>query len=280
MCVDIIIPLYKAESYISDLNSFLERQKKVNINSVLYILTDSNDNSENILKEKKLNYVKIKKEEFSHSLTREKYALKSKADIICFLSQDIVIEDKLWLNKLIKNIINNKCDLSYSRQITKYNNIEKYTREKNYPETSFIKTQKDINKMGLNTFFFSDAACAIKTDVFKILNGYDNKNLPINEDMYFAYKAINNGYRIGYEADAIVYHSHNFSLKELYNRYKLTGLFFKENSYLDKFGTNNSGFYLAKYILKRAIQEKNLKVIFRWPFDMAARYIGMKRGKF
>ena len=48
------------------------------------------------------------------------------------------------------------------------------------------------------TFFFSDAASAIKTDVYKKLNGYDGKDLLTNEDMYLAYKLINNGYRISY----------------------------------------------------------------------------------
>ena len=76
-----------------------------------------------------------------------------------------------------------------------------------------------------------------------------------------------------------MYHSHNFSLKEIYDRYKLTGKFFKENNYLDQYGTNKSGGGLAKYILKRAIQDKNIKVLIRFVPDMAARYIGMKVGK-
>ena len=33
-------------------------------------------------------------------------------------------------------------------------------------------------------------------DVFVKLGGYDGKNLPINEDMYIAYKLIQNDYRI------------------------------------------------------------------------------------
>jgi len=106
------------------------------------------------------------------------------------------------------------------------------------------------------------------------------KKLPINEDMYIAHKLITNNYKIKYCADSIVYHSHNFTLKELYDRYKLTGKFFKENSYLDNYGTNKSGGGLAKYILKRAIQEKNVKVLARYPFDMIVRFIGMKVGKY
>lgn len=279
MKIDIICPLYQAENYIEGLHESLLKQENVNINKIQYILTRSTDNSEEILKKNKLNYKLIEKKDFSHSLVRENAAMESKADIICFISQDIVIENNDWLEKLVKPIIDGKADATYSRQLTKFNNIEKYTRESNYPAKSSIKSKKDIKKLGLKTFFFSDASSAIKKDVFTELNGYDGKNLPINEDMYLAHKLITNGYKIGYQADSIVYHSHDFKLKELYDRYKLTGKFFKENSYLDQYGTNSSGGSLAKYILKRAIKDKNINVLIRYPFDMAARLIGMKVGK-
>jgi len=279
MKVDIICPLYEAENYILNLNDSLLKQENVNINKIQYVLTKSKDNSEKILKENKFNYILIDKKDFSHSLTREKEAMKSKSDIIVFISQDIVIENTDYLYNLVNPIINGEADACYSRQLTKFDNIEKYTRESNYPDKSIIKTKDDIEKLGLKTFFFSDASSAVNTKVFKKLNGYDGKNLPINEDMYFAYKLIMNGYKIKYCADSVCYHSHNFKLKELYDRYKLTGRFFKENSYIDNFGTNKSGGGLAKFILKRAIKDKNIKVLIRFVPDMAARYIGMKAGK-
>ncbi len=279
MNIDIICPLYNAEEYIYNLNRSLLKQKNVNINKIKYVLTKCNDDSEKILKSNKLNYTLINKLDFSHSLTRETEAKKSKADIIVFITQDIVIESDFWLYNLVKPIIAGEVEATYSRQITKYDNIEKYTREFNYPENSFIKSNEDIVKMGLKTFFSSDASAAIRRDIFTKLNGYDGKKLPISEDMYFSYKLIMNGYKIKYCADSVVYHSHNFSLKEIYDRYKLTGKFFKENNYLDQYGTNKSGGGLAKYILKRAIQDKNIKVLIRFVPDMAARYIGMKVGK-
>lgn len=277
--IDIICPLYNAEKYIDKLHASFLKQKQVNINEIKYILTESMDNTEKILKMKKIKYKKIPKRSFSHSLVREEAAMGSSSDILVFVTQDVVIEDDLWLYNLTKDIVKNKCEAAFSRQITKYNNIEKYTREKNYPEKSYIVSKNDLDTMGLRTFFFSDASSAINTRIFKKLNGYDNKNLPISEDMYIAYKIIMNGYKIKYVADSVVYHSHDFKLKELYDRYKLTGKFFKQNSYLDNYGTNKSGGGLAMHILKRAIQDKNVKVLIRFPFDMGARFIGMKVGK-
>ncbi|MBQ3475401.1 MAG: glycosyltransferase [Bacilli bacterium] len=279
MNIEIICPLYKGEKYIENLHKSISKQKNVKIKKISYVLTDTNDNSESILKELKANYTKIKPSEFSHSLTRENAAMKSKADIIVFITQDIEIRNDNWLEELVTPIIKGECVASYSRQLTKFNNIEKYTREANYPDKSFIKSKKDIKKMGLKTFFFSDACSAIDSRVYKKLNGYDGKNLPTNEDMYIAYKLIMNGYKIKYCANSIVYHSHNFKLKEIYNRYKLTGLFFKQNKYLDEYGTNGSGASLAKYVLKRILQEHRIGLLFRYPFDMAARLFGMKAGE-
>lgn len=152
--VDIICPLYNAESYIINLDKSIKKQKNVNINSIKYVLTESNDNTEKILLENEIEFQKVKKEEFSHSKTREMVARDCYADIVVFITQDVVIANDDWLYNLTKCIADNECDAAYSRQISKSKGIEKYTREKNYPEESYIKTKEDIERMGLKTFSF------------------------------------------------------------------------------------------------------------------------------
>ena len=198
MNIDIICPLYNAGKEIENLHKSLLNQKKVNINKIRYVLTEGKDNTEEKLKNLNLEYKKIKKDEFSHSLTREKEALDSKADVIAFITQDVKIIRDDWLYNLTKDIINGDVDACYSRQICDNNTIEKYTRECNYPKESKIVSKNDIERLGLKTFFFSDASSAIKKDTFIKLNGYDRKNLIINEDMYIAYKLITNGYKRSY----------------------------------------------------------------------------------
>lgn len=280
MTIDIICPLYNAENDIERLNKSLLKQKDVKINEIKYVLTESKDNTEEKLKELNLDYKKIKKEDFSHGLTREKEALNSKADIIVFITQDIIIEREDWLYNLTKDIISGQVDACYSRQLCNNNTIEKYTRECNYPAESKIVSKDDIERLGLKTFFFSDASSAIKRETFVKLNGYDHKKLVINEDMYIAYKLITNGYKIKYCADSEVIHSHVFTLKQYYDRYKDTGKFFKENSYLNKYKINQAGGGMAKYVLKRAIQDKNWSVLVKYIPNMAARFIGMKIGEY
>lgn len=280
MNVDIICPLYNAEKYIENLHKSILKQEKVSLNNIRYILTRGKDNTEEILK--KLNnctYTIIEPKDFSHSLTREKEAFKSDADILVFVTQDVIIEKTDWLYNLIKDIENGQVDACYSRQLCNNNSIEKYTRESNYPSNSKIVSKEDIKELGLKAFFFSDASSAIKRETFVKLNGYDGKIFPTNEDMYIAYKLIMNGYKIKYCADSEVVHSHNFTLKQQYKRYYDTGVFFKQNDYLNKYKVNQAGGSLAKYILKRAWQDKNWKVLIKFVPNMAARFIGMKVGK-
>lgn len=279
MNIDIICPLYNAEKDIEGLHKSLLKQKNVKINEIKYVLTESKDNTEEKLKKLNINFKKIKKEEFSHGLTRENEAFDSKADILVFITQDVKIVRDDWLYNLTKDIANGEVDACYSRQICTNNTIEKYTRECNYPKNSKIVTKDDVEKLGLKAFFFSDASSAIKRETFVKLNGYDHKKLIINEDMYIAYKLITNGYKIKYCADSEVIHSHIFTLKQYYDRYKDTGKFFKENSYLNNYKVNQAGGSMAKYVLKRAIQDKNWSVLVKYIPNMAARFIGMKVGK-
>ncbi len=279
MNVEIICPLYNAENEVIKLHQSLLMQKNVKIGKLSYILTESSDNTEVLLKQNNIDFSTVSKDDFSHSLTREKIAMKSHCDILVFISQDVEIRDEYWLHNLILPIITGEVAASFSRQISKHNNIEKYVREKNYPKNSFILSKEDVKKIGLKAFFISDVSSAIKTSVYQQLNGYDQKKLVVSEDMYIAYKIIMNGYKIKYCADSVVYHSHKLTLKQLYKRYYNIGVFLGENSYLEKYGIVKSGGGVAFYVLKKAILHFNIPVLFRFIPDMLTRWFGMRNGK-
>lgn len=274
--IDIICPLYNAEKYLESLHNSLLFQENVNLNSINYVLTKSIDKTDEILKKLGAKYEQLEPSEFSHSSSREMMARKSTADIIVFVSQDIKILRKDWLYFLTEDIAEGKCEAAYSRQLAEKNNIEKYTREKNYGDQSFIKTKDDIKTMGLNTFFFSDASSAINRRIFEKLNYYDGKRFASNEDQYIAYKLIMSGYRIKYCAESEVVHSHDFNFKSLYKRYQDTGDFYRSEPYMNSYGTNSAGASMARYILKRIIEDRNFAAAIEFIPNMVARFCGMK----
>ena len=276
MSIDIICPLYNAEHYLNSLHHSLLMQENVEINSIRYALTRSSDRTEEMLQNLGAEYTLIEPKDFSHSTTRELMAKQCNSDVIVFISQDVKIQRTDWLHNLTRDIAAGNCEAAYSRQLSEKDNIEKYTREKNYGDQAFIKTKADIDRLGLNTFFFSDASSAINRRIFEKLNYYDGKCFASNEDQYIAYKLIMNGYRIKYCADSVVVHSHDFNFKTLYKRYHDTGEFYRAEPYMNSFGTNSAGAGMAKYILKRIIEDRNWKAAAEFVPNMAARFLGMK----
>ncbi|MGL5153151.1 MAG: glycosyltransferase [Clostridium sp.] len=278
MKVSIICPLYKAEGYIRSLHHSLLSQVGIDGVEVRYILTDTNDGSEEILRDIGAIYKKISPKEFSHSLTREKEVYESSGEVIVFITQDVVIKDNEWLYKLTKDIFNCECEASFAKQVCDNNSIERYTRMNNYPDESRVVCKDDLERLGIMTYFYSDAASAIKRDIFISLNGYDNKDLLTNEDMYMAYKLINNGYRIKYCSDAVVIHSHEYTLKALFKRYFDQGVFLKQHKYISDSGASGGALKLVKFVVANAFREKNIKVIFNIVPNFATRFIANKFG--
>ena len=278
MSISIICPIYKGEKYIKKLHESLLNQVKVIDVDIKYILTVSNDRSEDILKEIGAIYTKVDSKDFSHSLTREREAFKAKGDIIVFITQDIVIKDKEWLYKLIKDIEGGICDASFSKQICDNKSIERYTRMKNYPNESRIVSKDDVSKLGIMTYFYSDAASAIRKSIFQKLNGYDAVDLITNEDMYIAYKLISNGYKIKYCADAEVIHSHDYTYKALFKRYFDQGVFLKQHEYISEAGAGNSAIDLLKFVIYNALKEKNFSVLLKVIPNFGVRFIANKFG--
>ena len=54
MTIEIICPVYNGEEYIEKLYSSLLKQQKVKIKKIMFLLTESNDNSLKIIKKNKI----------------------------------------------------------------------------------------------------------------------------------------------------------------------------------------------------------------------------------
>ena len=59
--IDIICPLYNASKYIIDLNKSFLMQKNVLLNKIRYVLTESSDNTKEIMDNANIPYTLIKK---------------------------------------------------------------------------------------------------------------------------------------------------------------------------------------------------------------------------
>lgn len=282
--IDIVCPIYKNFDQLERLYNGLQKQVDVEIANYVFPLTISDDKEEDekikgFFKEHNIIYFEVTKEEFSHSLTRER-AIKEfcKSDVVVLCSQDVIFFEEHALARL-SEAINDEVVYTYGKQICTKKTIERYIREKNYPKESQIISSDDIERLQLMAFFASDAFSALNRNVFIKINGYQGYNVMMAEDMLYSKFVLDAGYKKAYVAEAQVEHSHKFTLKQLYNRYYETGKFHKEVNLFNQYKAEDSGFKLAMYVLGQALKHFNIPVLFRWLPDMAARYLGMRKGK-
>ena len=279
--IDFVCPLYRADFVIDAVLAGLKAQKGICLHKVVFPITEEGDLSAVIgkIEAAGFGYFLVSKAEFSHSLTREK-AIRDycESDVVVMLSQDVRLTNDRAFFELASSI-NEQVVYAYGRQVCPKKTIEHYVREKNYGQISHTVSAADVPGMQLGAFFASDAFAAYHRPTFLALGGYGGVHMMMNEDMYYAKKVIDRGYQKGYVATAVVEHSHNYSPKEQYARYRAVGQWFAKHPQFDNYKTTNSGVRLALYVLKRALRECNVPVLFRFLPDMLARYLGMKKGK-
>lgn len=277
--LEVIVFLYEGKQYIeSCLREFANQKTPSYEKKLRFILTDTNDESKELLEEMKADYEVISPKEFNHALTREKAIYSSNADVVVLLTQDARMVNDDCLEKLA-NCLDDEIKFAYLRQVNNNWTIERYTRKFNYPKKSLVKDKNMIGELGINTFFASDTCSAIDRAYFVSVGGYDSKPQKTNEDMYYAHKVILNGKKVKYCADTYVEHTHKFTLKQLEKRYELFGMFFKENPEIGNYASNGSGLKLAFKIVGNILINFNIPALFMFVPNMLARYIGKKKGQ-
>lgn len=253
-----LIPTLNAQDEIKVLIDKLKIQKNIDL-KILVIDSSSSDNTIEILNNLDIEYISIDKKDFNHANTRN-VVLDYEVDYYLFMTQDAIPYDDLLVYNLLECFTKKDVVVSYARQIVKSDAdiIEQYARNTNYPSKSIIKSKNDLSKIGIKTFFCSDSCAMYDSNYFKKVNGF-KKDLNTNEDMEFAARVILDGKKIFYNADAKIYHSHNFSFLEYWRRYKQIGKFFKNNNWIinevnKHINLNNTGITQAINELKYIYQ--------------------------
>ena len=217
--ISLIIPTLNAEKYLPELFEKLSGQSR-KIDEIIIIDSWSTDNTAALASSLGAKVIVIERQSFDHGGTRNKAAGMSTGDILVFMTQDAVPYDDKTIENLVKPLEEAKIVLSYARQVSKQGTkiTDEFLRLYNYPPKSGIKSKDDISVTGIGTFQNSNVCAAYRREEFFILGGFATPVVS-NEDMLFAAKAILADYKTSYSADAVVWHSHNYSYTDLFKRY-------------------------------------------------------------
>ena len=280
--VDVIIPVYHPGKEFSVLLERLTEQTAV-IHRIIAMNTEENYwNKELEQKYPLLEVHHLKKSEFDHGGTRAWAAELSDAEIMVFMTQDAVPADRNLIENLVKALEKEKMiAAAYARQLPNEmcSFAERYTRSFNYPEKSYVSTQRDLSLYGIKTFFCSNVCAAYKKEIYQELGGFVRKTI-FNEDMIYAGKLIQMGYGIAYAADAKVIHSHNYSCMQQFHRNFDLGVSQAEHPEIFAgVPSEGEGIKLVKKTINYLIQKRKIWLIPGVILQSGCKYAGYLSGK-
>ena len=280
--VDVIIPVYHPGKEFSVLLERLTEQTAV-IHRIIAMNTEENYwNKELEQKYPLLEVHHLKKSEFDHGGTRAWAAELSDAEIMVFMTQDAVPADRNLIENLVKALEKEKMiAAAYARQLPNEmcSFAERYTRSFNYPEKSYVRTQRDLSLDGIKTFFCSNVCAAYKKEIYQELGGFVRKTI-FNEDMIYAGKLIQMGYGIAYAADAKVIHSHNYSCMQQFHRNFDLGVSQAEHPEIFAgVPSEGEGIKLVKKTINYLIQKRKIWLIPGVILQSGCKYAGYLSGK-
>lgn len=286
MSLDAIIPVYKPDRGLFDLLDLLEKQT-LKLENIILVNTEKDifdaflaENTDRRLPENVLVF-HVTRTEYDHGATRDFAIGKSHAEYFLCMTQDAVPKDEYLLEKLMAGLKQEGVAVAYGRQLAteKSGIFEKIARDFNYPDKSGLKSKEDLKNLGIKTYFCSNVCAMYRKSVYNELDGFVKKTI-FNEDMLFAAKAVQAGYKIAYVAEACVYHAHNYSnMQQLRRNFDLAVSQADHPEVFRGVKSESEGKKLVKYARQKLKQEKKRRLLPRFYMQCASKYAGYLLGK-
>lgn len=281
MDISVIIPTLNAEHEIEALLIALERQS-IRPNEILVVDSASEDKTiELVQKHKIVRLLEIDRQDFNHGTTRDMALNESSGDFVCFLTQDAVPVSDDYLKRLVAPMVeDSNIALVSGRQLPRANarRFEQLVRDFNYPDTPSVRSKGDLEKLGIKTFFASDACSAYRRTAYLECGGFDHVNT--NEDMLMAARFIASGMKVAYEPRAEVFHSHNLTPSQQFARNRAVGFFLETHAddlmHASEIG---EGGRLVKAVSSQLLREGNFVEFIAFGVDCCARLLGNRAGR-
>ena len=212
MRVSIVIRTLNEAQYLSDLLEMISRQK-TNFDEVEVVLIDSGstDRTVEIATSFGCRVTYITKQEFSFGRSLNRGCEFSTGDILVFISGHCVPVYSHWLQKLCQPIAEGKVTYTYGRQIG--------DDDSNYSErrifAKYFPAASDIPQDG---FFCNNANSAVLRSAWET-NPFDEELTGL-EDMELAKRLVALGHKVGYVAEAPVFHHHQETWASVRRRFE------------------------------------------------------------
>jgi rhamnosyltransferase len=214
-----IIPTLNAARHLATLLPALDRLDPAP-DETLFIDSSSTDGTAEIVAARKHRVHIIRRSDFGHGRTRNLGARLVDADILVYLTQDAIPQDASIVAALTRPFADPRIAHAFGRQIPHRDatGTARFARRFNYPAASYTRSLADVPRLGIKAFFTSNSCAAYRASALRQVGGFP-ENTPTTEDNIATARFLRLGYSLAYAADAVVAHSHNYTIGAEFSRY-------------------------------------------------------------
>ncbi|GGB48127.1 biofilm formation protein PslC [Tistrella bauzanensis] len=246
---------------------------------VLVMNSSSNDGTVEMAEEMGAETLVVPRRSFNHGMTRERARQALGTDIVVMITPDAYATSPDMIGHLVQPIIDGRAAVTYARQIPHHGAgfFEGFARDFNYPPESHIRSYDEKAKWGSFLYFCSDSCAAWSNPALEAIGGI-GPTLTM-EDAINAAKMLRRGHRIAYVAEAVVHHSHTYSLEQEFRRMFDVGYERRRQKdlLLDGVRDEKRGGSYVKAMLGKLMREKPQLVPYAI-LQTGAKYLGYKIG--
>lgn len=228
--ISVVIPIKNGERHI---DLVLKSVFSQNINAefeVIVIDSGSKDKSLNIIKKYPVKLYQIEEGDFNHALTRNFGVSKAQGKYVVLMTQDAIPRNKRWMRELIGSLEpDGRIAGVYSRQLPRKDSssltkarVNRFFTSQGQRRESEVNRIEDFERLSPKDMYelcnFDNVSSCIRRSVWKT---FPFPETEFGEDIEWARRVLEAGYKIVYEPHSIVYHSHDYSVIDWYRRNRI-----------------------------------------------------------
>lgn len=236
--IGIIIPTYNASRHWHALHAGLNAQG-IDSSQVIIVDSSSTDNTPELVLQAGYRLITIPKQNFHHGATRQMAAkTMSSFNFLIYLTQDAQLCGEKPIEKLLDAFCDPEVGAAYGRQLPREDAdpMERHARLFNYPGISEVRNLDKRRYLGFKTAFFSNSFAAYRRTALEEVGGFPRYAI-VSEEVTVAARMLLSGWKIAYQGEATVIHSHPLSFAQEFSRYFDIGVHHSQERWLlNEFG--------------------------------------------
>ncbi len=201
---------------------------------VIVIDSESTDGTPELARREGFYVLPIARKEFRHGKTRQLAVdLACDSEILVYLTQDALLANSDSLAALLHPFEDASVGAAYGRQLPRKGAgpIEAHARLFNYPPVSAVRSRESVGTLGFKAIFFSNSFGAYRRSALQAVGGFP-LDVNFGEDTVVTARLVLKGWKIAYVAEAEVFHSHDYTWRQEFERYKYVGELHAEHAWM------------------------------------------------